>query len=114
MKTVRKIYNFDPETQERHIEEVELDMIDATGTLLEEGQKVWYARASKSAPAQLFQARITKLTPSSVTLEYSDDCRWWNKGCPESSSARLTSGFHYDLRNEKNRTYQFRQIAVIQ
>ena len=114
MKTVRKIYNIDPVTHERHVEDVELDMIDATGTLLEEGQKVWYARASKSAPAQLFQAKITKLTPSSVTLEYSDDYRWWNKGCAESVSARLAAGFHYNRRNVKGRTYDFSAMAVFE
>lgn len=113
MKITKTNRTYDPETHELiKSEEIELDITDVTGIVLEEGQKVWYARASQSAPSMLFQGKITKLTSSSVTISYSDDTRWWYKGCPESSSARLTSG-DYDLRKE-DRTYRFRQIAVIQ
>lgn len=106
MKLVKRIYTHNRETGERIIEDVELDMVDASGVLLEEGQKVWYARASKSAPAQLFQAEIKKLTTSSVRLEYVDDRFRYPE---ELSKAVLTSG--YTDCNEK--TYKFRQIAVI-
>lgn len=88
-------------------EEVELDMVDAAGILLEEGQKVWYARASKSAPAQLFRAEIVKLTTGSVCLKYAET-HWDARETVE--TARLTSGFS----NIKKGNYEFRQIAVIQ
>lgn len=107
MKLVRRIYTYNRETGERTIEDAEFDMIDAAGVLLEEGQKVWYARASKSAPAQLFQAKIKKLTSSSVNLEYTDKFSWRPE---ELSKAVLTSGHtNYD-----EKTYKFQQIAVIQ
>ena len=107
MKLVKHIYSYNRETGKTSVEDVELDMVDAAGVLLEEGQKIWYARASKSAPAQLFQAKIKKLTTSSVNLEYTDDRSWR----PEKlSKAVLTSG--HTNRDEK--TYTFQQIAVIQ
>lgn len=114
MKTTKIKRTYDSETHKLVKEEkVKLDMVDAAGILLEEGQKVWYARASKSAPSELFQGKIIKLTPNSVTINYSDDTGWWwYKGCPESALARLTSG-HYDLSKE-DRVYKFKQIAVIQ
>lgn len=108
MKIYKTKYSRDPDGT-RHSEEVELDITDAAGVVLKEGQKVWYARASKSAPSQLFQAKITKLTISSVTLEYSDDSRWWYEGCPDSASARLTSA--QSRFNEG--IYSYRQLAVI-
>lgn len=106
MKLVKRLYHYNRETGERSIEDAELDMIDAAGVLLEEGQKVWYARASKSAPAQLFQAKIKKLTSSSVSLEYTDKFSWRPE---ELSKAVLTSGFT----NSDEKTYKFKQIAVI-
>lgn len=107
MKIVKRIYNYNRETGERSVEDVEFDMVDAAGILLEEGQKVWYARASKSAPAQLFQAKIKKLTSSSVSLEYTDKFSWRPE---ELAKAVLTSG--HTNRDEK--IYKFQQIAVIQ
>jgi len=107
MKIVKKCYKWDPETRRNIGEILELNMVDAAGILLEEGQKVWYARASKSAPAQLFQAKIKKLTSSSVSLEYTDRFSWRPE---ELSKAVLTSG--HTNRDEK--TYKFQQIAVIQ
>lgn len=107
MKLVRRLYNYNRETGERSIEDVELDMVDAAGILLEEGQKVWYARASNSAPARLFQAEIKKLTTSSVSLEYTNKFSWRPE---ELSKAVLTSGFT----NSDEKTYKFQQIAVIQ
>jgi hypothetical protein len=107
MKTVKRLYNYNRETGERSVKDVEFDMVDASGVLLEEGQKVWYARASKSAPAQLFRAEIVKLTTSSVCLEYAET-HWDARETVE--TARLTSGFS----NTKKGNYEFRQIAVIQ
>lgn len=106
MKLVKYIYSYNRETGKTPVEDVELDMVDVAGILLEEGQKVWYARASKSAPAQLFQAKIKKLTTSSVNLEYTD--RSWRP--EELSKAVLTSG----RTNHDEKTYTFQQIAVIQ
>lgn len=107
MKIVKKKYEYHPETHRLlKVEEVGLDMVDTTGRLLKEGQKVWYARAEKSAPSELFKATITKLTSSSVTLEYEDPTAWR----PEVPSiARLTSG-HLNFKTGK---YRFKQIAVI-
>lgn len=107
MKLARRLYHYNRETGKTSIEDVELDMVDASGVLLEEGQKVWYARASKSAPAQLFQAKIKKLTSSSVSLEYTDKFSWRPE---ELSKAVLTSGFT----DCDEKTYKFKQIAVIQ
>lgn len=108
MKIVkRRYYGWDPETRKNIEEVVELDMVDAAGVLLEEGQKVWYARASKSAPAQLFRAEIVSLTTRSVCLEYAET-HWDARETLEKS--RLTSGFT----NIKDGRYEFRQIAVIQ
>lgn len=108
MKKVQGYYKWDPITGKNVGREVfELDMVDAAGVLLEEGQKVWYARTSKSAPAQLFQAKIKKLTSSSVSLEYTDKSSWRPE---ELSKAVLTSGHS----NCDEKTYKFQQIAVIQ
>lgn len=107
MKIVKRLYNYNRETGERSVKDVEFDMVDAAGVLLEEGQKVWYARASKSAPAQLFRAEIVKLTTKSVCLEYAET-HWDARETVE--TARLTSGFT----NDKKGNYEFRQIAVIQ
>lgn len=108
MKKVQERYKWDPVARKYVGKEVsELDMVDASGVLLEEGQKVWYARASKSAPAQLFKAEIVKLTTASVCLEYAET-HWDARETVE--TARLTSGFS----NDKKGNYEFRQIAVIQ
>lgn len=108
MKIVKKrYYGWDPEARKNIEEVVELDMVDAAGILLEEGQKVWYARASKSAPAQLFRAEIINLTTGSVYLKYAET-HWDARETVE--TARLTSGFS----NNKKGNYEFRQIAVIQ
>lgn len=108
MKKVKQIYNYNQETGERSVKNVELNMVDTAGVLLEEGQKIWYARASKSAPAMLFEARIKKLTTSSVSLEYTDEYAWWRP--EEPLKAVLTSG----ITSVEEGTYSFKQIAVIQ
>lgn len=54
----------------------EFDMCDVAGTLLEEGQTVWYARAEKSAASELLKGKIVKLTSKSVTVEYKDRYNW--------------------------------------
>ena len=47
---------------------LEADMTDYKGTILEIGQKVLYARASKSAPEQLEEAEICNLGDGFVVL----------------------------------------------
>lgn len=107
MKKIKCMKTYDPVTYEKVKEEnIELDIVDAAGVVLEEGQKVWYARASKSAPSELFKAEIVKLTPNSVTLEYKET-HWDGRETLEKS--RLTSGYS----NCRKHTYMFQQIAII-
>ena len=101
MKTKKRIY------ENRVGRDILLDMCDVKGTLLEKGQTVWYARHDKSRPSELFQAEITKLTTSSVTIKYEDDtCNWRN---PTDITVYLISGYP----NKNNTEYRFRQLLVI-
>ena len=95
---------------------VEADMTDYKGTILEIGQKVLYAKATKSAPAQLEEAEICNLGDGFVTLLTKRSHWKWN---PETKSG------HYELEDSKVRlvsnrgNYQddpeakFMQLAVM-
>lgn len=61
-KTFQKYVNGKYET-------VEADMVDVNGVLLEEGQTIIYARASKSAPSHLEKGKILKVGDGFLQVE---------------------------------------------
>lgn len=76
MKTTRKLWD----NKALKWKQEEVDICDVAGTLLEEGQTVWYARAEKSAASELYKGKIVKLTPNSVSVEYDNPYYWRQVG----------------------------------
>lgn len=96
--------------------ESQADMTDYKGTILEVGQKVLYAKASKSAPAQLEEAEICNLGDGFVTLKVQRQAWKWNSETkeghfePEDSKVRLVSNQgNYD----DTPAAKFMQLAVM-
>lgn len=84
--------------------EREFILTDVKGTELEVGQSIWYARHEKSAASEIFDAKITKVEGSFISIEYVDDRSWWRHS--EVIKARLSAG------HVRKNQYRYCQIVV--
>lgn len=108
-KTIRK---WDSKNREYIYQEV--PMVDSKRTLLEEGQKVLYAKANKSSTSEIEEGKITKLGDGFVILEVVRTFYKWSehKTVTEPIKIRLVGARgSWDVENPAAR---FTQLWIVQ